>query len=191
VKKDTFDVELTYERERNKHIQHEDACWGTATIRIEKNANKGKAKWIDLYDSDHNGTCEWELYSNGLFKNHKRQSASRQQRQQEMFRSMLLEYDKCCTISGEKTPDALEAAHIIPSQYRGAEVVENGILLRADLHRLYDSGHFTIDPKGNIVNVHDVSGEYCSLLKGAHLLNETATRIQEALSYQWGKAAGV
>jgi putative restriction endonuclease len=42
-------------------------------------------------------------------------------------------------------PEALEAAHICP--YRGEHTnhVTNGVLLRADLHTLFDLGWITID----------------------------------------------
>ena len=55
------------------------------------------------------------------------------------FRQQLLELDGRCAISGEDCHAALEAAHIVPAHRGGREIVTNGILLRADLHRLYDS----------------------------------------------------
>ncbi len=58
---------------------------------------------------------------------------------QTTFRSELLRaYGSRCAISGADAPDALEAAHIFP--YGGAHTqgVTNGLLLRADLHVLFD-----------------------------------------------------
>jgi hypothetical protein len=55
------------------------------------------------------------------------------------FREQLLRaYGARCPISGCDATDALEAAHIQP--YRGLHThhVENGLLLRADLHTLFD-----------------------------------------------------
>lgn len=62
------------------------------------------------------------------------------------FRDMLLEaYGHRCAISDCDAPDALEAAHISP--YRGAHTdrIDNGLLLRADLHTLFDRGLLGID----------------------------------------------
>jgi hypothetical protein len=62
-------------------------------------------------------------------------------RGQTKFRNALLSrYGHNCAISGPTSLHVLEAAHIIP--YRGDDTnhVENGILLRADLHTLFDLG---------------------------------------------------
>jgi putative restriction endonuclease len=55
-------------------------------------------------------------------------------------------YERRCAITGERTVPALEAAHIRPYAAGGPHDVENGLLLRADLHRLFDRGYITIDP---------------------------------------------
>lgn len=60
---------------------------------------------------------------------------------QARFRSQLLDaYSGVCAISGANAVPALEAAHILP--YLGAETNHpaNGLLLRADLHSLFDKG---------------------------------------------------
>ncbi len=67
-------------------------------------------------------------------------------RGQAAFRSRLLEaYDGCCAISGCSIGPVLEAAHIVP--YRGdhTNAVTNGLLLRADLHTLFDLDLLRID----------------------------------------------
>ena len=49
-----------------------------------------------------------------------------------------------CSITGEKTLPVLEAAHIKPFSESGPNHISNGLLLRADLHKLYDSGYITL-----------------------------------------------
>ncbi len=69
---------------------------------------------------------------------------------QSQFRSKLLNaYDHKCAISGCTFPDLLEAAHIHPYSVGGEATnhASNGVLLRADLHTLFDLHHFAIDPK--------------------------------------------
>jgi putative restriction endonuclease len=61
------------------------------------------------------------------------------------FRVQLTDaYMRRCSITGEKTLPVLEAAHIKPWAESGPNRVSNGILLRADMHKLYDSGYLTV-----------------------------------------------
>ena len=53
-------------------------------------------------------------------------------------------YQRRCAITQEKTLPALEAAHIKPFSESGPHAVNNGLLLRSDIHRLFDSGYVTI-----------------------------------------------
>jgi putative restriction endonuclease len=60
------------------------------------------------------------------------------------FRVQLTDaYNRKCSITAEKTLPALEAAHIKPFSESGPHYLSNGILLRADFHKLYDSGYIT------------------------------------------------
>jgi putative restriction endonuclease len=47
-------------------------------------------------------------------------------------------YERACALTGEHSLPALEAAHIIPFALCGPHDVQNGLLLRADLHGLLD-----------------------------------------------------
>ena len=61
------------------------------------------------------------------------------------FRIMVLdEYSRRCAITGEKTLPVLEAAHIQPYSENGPHKVSNGILMRSDLHTLFDNGYLTL-----------------------------------------------
>ncbi len=55
-------------------------------------------------------------------------------------------YGRACAVTGEHTLPALEAAHIQRYSMGGEHRVSNGILLRADIHRLLDHGYVTITP---------------------------------------------
>ena len=70
-----------------------------------------------------------------------------QRRGQRHFRDSLIDaYDGKCSITGCSALAVLEAAHIFP--YKGPEtnVPENGLLLRADIHTLFDCKLLTINP---------------------------------------------
>lgn len=66
---------------------------------------------------------------------------------QASFRALVTDaYDRRCAITGESTLVALEAAHIVPYGKMGTHDVRNGLLLRADFHRLFDVGLVTVSP---------------------------------------------
>jgi putative restriction endonuclease len=63
------------------------------------------------------------------------------------FRARLLNaYQGRCAITQEKSVPVLDAAHIQPYLGPGSNHVQNGLLLRVDLHRLYDLGYVTVTP---------------------------------------------
>lgn len=72
--------------------------------------------------------------------------------EQALFRSTV--FAACqgkCVISGCTVPEALEAAHLVGRKWKlGHNTAADGILLRRDLHALYDSGLLTIDTAGQV-----------------------------------------
>ena len=73
------------------------------------------------------------------------------QGQPEFRRALLALYDHKCVISGCTTRDALQAAHIKSVSDGGTHSTRNGLILRADLHNLFDRGLITIDEKAFVV----------------------------------------
>jgi putative restriction endonuclease len=66
---------------------------------------------------------------------------------QSAFRVLVTDaYQRRCAITGERTLVALEAAHIVPYSEEGGHDVRNGLLLRADFHRLFDAGLVSVTP---------------------------------------------
>jgi putative restriction endonuclease len=55
-------------------------------------------------------------------------------------------YNRKCAVSNEKVLPVLEASHIRPYSKGGDHKPENGILLRSDIHTLFDKGYLTITP---------------------------------------------
>ena len=67
------------------------------------------------------------------------------------FRILVTDaYNRNCAISGEKALPVLQAAHIKPFNEKGPNSVNNGLLLRSDLHILFDRGYLTVTPKYKI-----------------------------------------
>ncbi|WP_428414967.1 HNH endonuclease [Pararhizobium sp.] len=81
-------------------------------------------------------------------------------RGQSRFRSLLFTaYKGRCAISGCDAAEALEAAHISPYSMSGSNASSNGLLLRADLHTLFDLGLIAVSPLNFTVLLHPKLGE--------------------------------
>ncbi|WP_318489144.1 HNH endonuclease [Photobacterium leiognathi] len=83
-------------------------------------------------------------------------------RGQRQFREKLLaKYDSKCLITGCNITQILEAAHISPHCEKTNYNEDNGLLLRADIHTLFDLHLITID-KNSIVTIDDslINSEY-------------------------------
>lgn len=81
--------------------------------------------------------------------------------QQDFRQLLLLAYAGCCAISGCPDTEVLEAAHITPHGDTQDYRVSNGLLLRADLHRLFDLSLVSIDPNtGHVVVATHLSALY-------------------------------
>jgi putative restriction endonuclease len=59
-------------------------------------------------------------------------------------------YDRKCAVSNEKVLPVLIASHIRPYSKGGDHKPDNGILLRSDIHTLFDKGYITITPNYQI-----------------------------------------
>jgi putative restriction endonuclease len=64
------------------------------------------------------------------------------------FRVLVTDiYQRRCAITRERTLPALEAAHIRPYGDGGNHEAQNGLLLRRDIHSLFDAGYVTVTPE--------------------------------------------
>lgn len=97
---------------------------------------------------------------------------------QAQFRDALIRaYDGRCAVTGCDSPYALEAAHIRPYLGEHTNVVTNGLLLRADIHGLFDLGLLAVNPATCTVVISDwLSGEHYKSLHG-RLLNLPANPV--------------
>jgi putative restriction endonuclease len=67
---------------------------------------------------------------------------------QRSFQAVVLDaYHRRCAISGTHIPPVLQAAHIRPVAAGGEHRLDNGLLLRSDVHTLFDRGYVGVDPR--------------------------------------------
>ncbi|PMZ92739.1 MULTISPECIES: HNH endonuclease [unclassified Pseudomonas] len=87
-------------------------------------------------------------------------------RGQTRFRKILLRaYEGRCAVTKCEIEPILEAAHIHPYLGDQTDVVSNGLLLRADIHTLFDFGMLWIEPESLAIRISDrlKYSEYSSL----------------------------
>lgn len=77
--------------------------------------------------------------------------AARRERQQKFRAEVLSAYDGRCAVCGTAIDEVLQAAHIDDFRGRRSQIVQNGILLRADIHLLYDSNLLGIEPGSHAI----------------------------------------
>jgi len=75
--------------------------------------------------------------------------------QPQLRQSLLVAYDYTCAITGCNAPDALEAAYIIPYRGKYTHHTSNTLLLRSDVHTLFDLGKIAVDTRTMTVIVSD------------------------------------
>lgn len=69
-------------------------------------------------------------------------------------------YNNSCAITGVKASPVLEAAHIRAYSQNGPHHITNGILLRTDIHALFDSGYITITPDYHVKVSNHLQSKY-------------------------------
>lgn len=86
----------------------------------------------------------------------------RERRGQLAFRNALRQrYGDRCQVSGSELLAVLEAAHIIPHRGEADNNAENGLLLRSDIHTLFDLDLLGIEPTTLRIELHPhVKSEY-------------------------------
>lgn len=105
---------------------------------------------VDIYD-EHEAE-NYRLVAEGFdpddyeYSREKHMQAIALRHGQGLFRAQLLmAYDKRCAVTGSPAVPALDAAHIHPYGGKATNNVTNGLLLRTDVHKLFDLGLLAID----------------------------------------------
>lgn len=137
-------IQLLYDRHLNPKLKDlaEEISWGTTTIFLTK--EKAEATYVPVVPDDVRiwPAVRCQLLSANIFSARQHSLVQVVQRAgQQRLRSMLLKSSAKprCAISNETILTVLDAAHIVDDNCDGAAETTNGLLLRADLHRLFDA----------------------------------------------------
>lgn len=138
-----------------------DGKWKAVSLALDEQARaeaEGRAEAFPVpLNSDHDARV-WAM------------CAVAQRRGQPVFRAKLLDaYGSRCAITGCSAVEVLEAAHVLP--YKGAHTnrVDNGLLLRADLHTLFDCQLLWITSTGTVALAPSLLTSDYAILQGKSL----------------------
>ncbi len=112
----------------------------------------------------------------------------RVRRGQQAFRGGLVKrFGNTCAITGSQPLEALEACHLYPYADVGEHDLKGGLLLRRDLHRLFDLGLIAIEPEVLRVDVapHLSGFQDYETLQGASLKVEVSVELRSWLGKHW------
>lgn len=180
-----YTLELTYSAAKNPKIAALNCIWGTSKLILDLETGRATAQWRNNPPDDrYDGKVVVHVSENDLTEDLGFVAGQRRKRRQVQFRRNLEEFGSCCEITGEPAGPALEAAHIVEVKDAGGYSASNGILLRADLHRLFDSGALTINLDGSVVLGQQVpqDSEYRSEADSWRIRDGTLRRISKALA---------
>ena len=143
-------VRLVYRKKGNGKLLREGSIiLGTSTFSIADGQSCGTLAWVaDGQDAQEPMFVAWydcRTYHKSLARP-----------KQAAFRLEVMEiFGSRCAITGCTAQDALEAAHVVSVSEGGGYAPDNGILLRRDIHRLFDLNLVAIDPQCLEVNIAD------------------------------------
>lgn len=114
-------------------------------------------------------------------------TAIRLRRGQKAFRDKLMkQYNNTCVVTGCKIIDILEAAHIKPYRGKNDHHPANGLLLRADIHTLFDLNLVSIHPENLTVHFHPQAKNEYAAYEGIKIsATSNAQPSQESLRYHF------
>ncbi|MCB9047416.1 MAG: HNH endonuclease [Chitinophagales bacterium] len=105
-------------------------------IKVNAAATKGFFKYQDYGNPPNDDIEELQIF------------ARKVRRGQPAFKNALLKnYSNKCCITGCEILEVLDACHIEPHSQSGINQVDNGLLLRTDIHSLFDANLLFISPK--------------------------------------------
>jgi len=176
---------LTLKYLRSEHPELKECAdkisWGETTLTVARSFKHVRATWTGYDDHpphDEQVECEITVEEASKLKS----TMKRVRMAQQAFKNAVMAYGSRCELSGERTPSVLDAAHVLSVEHGGSDQPENGLILRADLHRLFDAGLFLIRTDGSISPDSSLSKRYLRLLHGKTIRPETLARIAPYLS---------
>lgn len=138
--------------------------WSNSIVKFKRYIGEDK-----ICDKNANIDIEPFKLVDKIQKRKKKIESSVREGQSEFRQKIASAYSYKCCITGEDCPDLLEAAHIQPYVSKESNHVQNGLLLRVDFHKMFDSGLLAVDEKYHVIISPQVKSEYYKSFNGKEL----------------------
>lgn len=179
-------VTLNYAKSDHGHLDGEETVWGQAEIFISEDLREATAYWRNSPESEAEGYGSGDGVCRVLSGAESEVAfvPSLARLGQGQFRlDALVASGWRCAITGETLPCLLDAAHIVEVRNKGWHGVGNALILRADLHRLWDAGYFDIAPDGELIPLDGLPPTYRELLQTKRRLGQAdVVRVGKTLA---------
>jgi hypothetical protein len=154
--------------------------WGVTNIFRDEKTGDLRASWKDVEFRENDVTVPLTITERAVGTMDRVTRPSQPQ-----LRAFLLDEDKCCAISGETQAEALEAAHVVSVESCGTDSPSNALLLRSDLHRLFDADllYFIVGESKAVAHFSDKLDKESKYSRSElqPLTGKTFNRVAEAL----------
>jgi hypothetical protein len=178
-----------------KNVKMEDLISNTPRYNVQGSIQEVDLKWAkNLYEFNEKAFIPIE--GSEADENYNRSDEDERQlvrraiklrRGQKKFREKLLENMSQCAVTGCGLVDILEAAHIDAYRNDAHNNVQNGLILRSDIHTLFDLNLLAINPKTfEVALAEHINDDYYSKIKG-NKLNVAHEISIDALNERWEK----
>jgi putative restriction endonuclease len=171
------------------------ASWAPNIVQgkgYDTDSSEGRALWSEVMERLRSASATQVQEPMAASARHGKPTLITPRLGQGAFRLTVIDsYERRCAVSGEKTLPILDAAHIRAFEAGGEHTPSNGILLRTDIHRLFDLGYVTVSPEGRFEVSRRLkedfdNGRHYYELHGSSVRlprNEDATPAPEALAW--------
>ena len=158
-----YSVAIEWDWKLTDRLQLQPIPYGAHKQRVQFSASRPTPRTQRVLDT-------WLKKPHGTTKHNttsvkfKEITIEQRQGQAEFRRQLLVMYDNKCAISGCSVRETLQAAHIVPVSSNGNHSLRNGMILRADLHNLFDRGLIGISASFKVIVHRDLEAtEYWKL----------------------------
>lgn len=188
-----YELQLEFALAANPALATRDVRWGRCRIAMEPKKRIATAEWFDRQPHsgfDGAGKCRILDTDSLSYLGDLGPEAVRRilRPAQARLRCDLLAVDRRCAISGEETEAILDVALVAEAKDKGEARIENCLLLRTDLRRLFEARLLCITPSGHVTLAKQVSAPYQRDFDGRQLNPVVFHRISSALKARAGTA---
>jgi hypothetical protein len=172
-------IVLEYLAEDHDEPRGSRVIWGKSNITIASDRSSATVVWVSSPVRSDDGQAPCLVINELTPTEAQREEISRIKRSQAKFKAELLRRESQCAASGEKLSAVLEAAHIQDVEHLGPSIPENGILLRSDLHKLFDDGYFSIAEDGAWLFHSSLPQSYREQFHSARISSDIYERVKD------------